>query len=125
MFSLGFSINQRVTRPPTAYETRWAGILPHIACVNEHCDALDLYDKKPTKNYAISDNGTTVKDRLLSDNDYIVTAELDATLCSVGPFISTMKGTERVTSSLILPMTHGILHATSKDVLVVKYMYIK
>ena len=34
-----------------------------------------------------------------------------------------MEATQRVTASLVLPMTNGLLHATSKDVPVVKYMY--
>jgi hypothetical protein len=117
-------VNQKVTRPPAASETRWAGILPQIAWVNEHCDVLDLYEKKPAKNCALSDDGTTFKDHLLTEYDHIIIAELDVALRPVGPFISTLEATERVTSSLVLPMTHGILHATSKDVPVVKYMYI-
>ena len=100
MFSLGSSINQRVTRPPAASETRWAGILPQIAWVNEHCDVLDLYDKKPAKNCAISDDGTTFKDHLLSKYDFIVIGELDAALRPVAPFISTMEATERVNHPL-------------------------
>ncbi len=76
------------------------------------------------KNFAISYDGTTFKNNLLSDYDSIVIAELDAALHHVGPFIFTMEATERVSSSLVLPVTHGILHATSKDVLVAKYMYI-
>jgi hypothetical protein len=35
-----------------------------------------------------------------------------------------MEVTQRGVSSLDLPMTHGILHATSKDDPVVKYMYL-
>ena len=117
-------MKQKVTRPPAASETRWAGILPQIAWVNEHCDVLDLYEKKPAKNCSLSDDGSTFKDHLLTEYDYIVVGELDAALRLVGPFISTMEATERVTSSLVLPMTHGILHATHKDVPVVKYMYL-
>ena len=50
-------------------------------------------------------------------------ADLDAVLRPVGPFISTMEATERVTSSLVIPMTLGIIHATCKDVLVQHYTY--
>ena len=92
--------------------------------MNEHCDVLDLYEKKLAKNCSLSDDGSTFKDHLLTEYDYIVIAELDAALRPVAPFISTMEATERVTSSLVLPMTHGILHATHKDVPVVKYRYL-
>jgi len=113
-----------VTRPPAASETRWAGILPQISWINENCDVLDLYEKKPAKNCCASDDGTTFKDHLLSEYDYKVIADLDAVLRPVGPFISTMEAKMRVTSSLVLPMTYGIIYATSKEAPVFKYMYI-
>ena len=124
MCALGGLIKQICTRPPAASQTRWAGILPQVAWLNEHADVIDLYDKKPAKNCCESDDGTTFKDHAINDYEWNIIAELDAAIRPVGPFISTMEATQRVTSSLVLPMTHGILHATSKDVPVVKYMYL-
>ena len=92
--------------------------------MNEHSDFLELYDKKPAKNCCESDDGTTFKDHAITDYEWKIIAELDAAIRPVGPFISTMEATQRVTSSLVLPMTHGILHATSKEVHVLKYNYL-
>ena len=122
--TLGALVKQICTRPPAASQTRWAGILPQVAWMNEHCDVLDLYDKKPAKNCCESDDGTTFKDHAIAEYEWSIIAELDAAIRPVGPFISTMEATQRVSSSLVLPMTHGILHATSKDVPVVKYVYL-
>jgi hypothetical protein len=91
--------------------------------MNEHSDVLELYDKKPAKNCCESDDGTTFKDHAIADYEWKIIAELDAAIRPVGPFISPMEATQRVTSSLVLPMTHGILHATSKEVPVLKYNY--
>ena len=124
MCALKALIKQIFTRPPASSETRWAGILPHIAWVNEHCDVLDLYDKTPANNCCESYNGTTFKDHAIAEYEWSIIAELDGAIRPGGPFSSSMEATHRVTSSLVLTMTHGILHATSKDVLVVKYMYL-
>jgi hypothetical protein len=92
--------------------------------MNAHCDVLDLYDTKPAKNSCESDDGTTFKDHAIAEYEWNIIAELDVAIRPVGPFIPNMEATQRVTSSLVMPMTHGILHATSKDVSVVNYMYL-
>ena len=43
-------------------------------------------------------------------------SELDAALRPFGPFIATVEACEKVTCSLVIPVTLAILHATSKDV---------
>ena len=86
---------------------------------------LTYMTKMPAKNCCESDDGTTFKDHFIAEYEWIIIAELDVAIRPVGPLISTMEATQRVTSSLVLPMTNGILHATSKDVHVVKYLYLK
>jgi len=49
--------------------------------------------------------------------------ELDGALRSVGPCIATMEASEKVTCSLVIPMTLPIIHATSKDVPILCYSY--
>jgi len=49
--------------------------------------------------------------------------ELDAAVRPVGPFIFTMEATQRVTSSLVLSMTSGLLRATNKLFHVLRLMY--
>ncbi len=67
---------------------------------------------------------TTFKDYLLYEYDCIIIAEMGVALRHVGLFISTMEATESVTSSLVLRITHGIRHATSKNVPDFKYVYL-
>ncbi len=55
--SLGSKADQVVTRPPAAAETKWAGLLPQIAWMNEFSSVLQLYKKDPAKNCAADDNG--------------------------------------------------------------------
>ena len=85
--------NQKVTKPPAASQTRWAGLLPQIAWMNEHRDALCAYERKPAMNTAILDDGTTFTDHTLVEHDWIMIANLDAVERPVGPFISTMEVT--------------------------------
>ena len=114
-----------MTRPPAASETRWAGILPQIAWINEHNDVLALYERKPAKGCVHLDDGTTFDNHVFTEYEWHSIGDLDAALRPCGPFISTMEATERVTCSLVLPMVHAILHATSPDVVVRRYnMYV-
>ena len=116
-------LDQKVTKPPAASETRWAGLLPQIAWMNEHHDVLRMYERKPAQNCAVLDDGSTFTDHNLQDYDWILIGDLDAVLRPVVPFISTMEATERVTVSLVIPMTLAIIHATSKEVPVQRYTY--
>jgi hypothetical protein len=50
-------------------------------------------------------------------------ADLDAVLRPVGPFISTLEATEKVTSSLVISMVLAILNATSETTHVLRYTY--
>ena len=116
-------MNQRVIRPPAAAATRWAGLLPQISWMNEHQDVLNMYVKNPATNCVASDDGTVAQDHVFDEYEWCMIGALDAVVRPVGPFISTMEATERVTSSLVLPMTNGLLHATSKSAPIVRYMY--
>ena len=82
-----------------------------------------MYEKKPATNCALLDDGTTFSDYIIADYDWIVIADLDAILRHVGPFISTMEATKRVTISLVIPMTLAIIHATSRSVPVQRYTH--
>ena len=119
----GLSLNQKVTKPPAAAETRWAGILPQVAWINENKDVLLLYEKRPAKNTAALDDGTTFSNHVLSDYEWMLVCDLDAVIRCVGPFIATMEATEKVTMSLVIPMTAAILHATNPSVPVTAYYY--
>ena len=123
MYKLGLKINQQVTRPPAASETRWAGILPQIAWVNEHHDVLLQYERKPAKGCVQNDDGTTFENHIFDEYDWIIVADLDAAVRPCGPFISTMEATERVTISLVIPMTLAIIHVTSTSVPVQRYTF--
>ncbi len=65
LYTMGFLIDQRVTRPPAAWATRWAGILLQIAWMNEHKDVLQMYVDKPATNFVASDDGTTLQGRII------------------------------------------------------------
>ena len=41
----------------------------------------------------------------------------------VGPFISTLEASEKVTSSLVIPLVMAILHTTSEATPVLRYTY--
>jgi len=62
---------------------------------------------------------------MLNEYAWNATCDLDAVLRPCSPLISTMESTNRVTSSLVLPMTYAVLHATSSDVPVQRYEYVK
>lgn len=123
MCELGKENEQNVTRPPAASETRWAGILPQIAWCNEHQSVLCLYKKDPAKNCVENEDGTTVDKYFFDDYDRLLIGDLDAVLRPVGPFISTMEATEKVTSSLVIPMVMAILHATNETTPVLRYAF--
>ena len=59
----------------------------------------------------------------MEECEWVIVSHLDAALRPVGPFIATMEASEKVTSSLVIPMTLAIIHATSKDVPVHCYSY--
>jgi hypothetical protein len=81
--------------------------------MNENHDVLLLYEKKPAKNTALLDDGTSFTNHVLSDYEWVVVCDLDVVIRLVCPFIATMEATERVTMLLVIPMTATILHATS------------
>jgi hypothetical protein len=91
--------------------------------MNEHRDVLEMYVDKPATNCVASDDGTTMQDHIIDEYEWCMIGELDAVVRPVGPFISTMEATERVTSSLVLLMTSGLLHATNKLVPVLRLVY--
>jgi hypothetical protein len=111
---MGLLIEQSVTMPPPAAATRWADLLPQTAWMKEHRNVLEMYVEKPATNCVASDDGTTMQDHVIDEYEWCIIGELDATVRPVGPFISTMEATERVISSLVLPMNFGLLHATNK-----------
>ena len=121
--SLGAQADQVVIRPPAAAETRWAGILPQIAWMNEFSSVLQLYKKNPAKNCVEIDGVETIEQNFLEEYDWVLVSQLDAALRPVGPFIATMEASEKVTSSLVIPMTLAIVHATSLEVPVQCYSY--
>ena len=112
-----------MTKPPAAAATRWAGMLPQISWCNENSDVLKKYRKDSAKDCALSDDGTTFTDHLLEEYDWLLIADLNAVLRPVAPFISTLEATEKVTSSLVIPMVMALLHATSESTPVLRYTY--
>ena len=112
-----------MTRPPAAADTRWAGLLPQIAWMNEFSSVLQLYRKNPAKNCVEIDGEEPIEKNFLEEYEWVVVSHLDAVLRPVGPFIATMEASEKVTSSLVIPMTLAIIHATSRDVPVQVYSY--
>jgi hypothetical protein len=112
-----------VTRLLATTETRWAGLLPQIAWINEFYSVLQLYKKNPAKNCVEIKGVETIDNIFFEEYDYIVVSYLNAALRPAGSFIATMEASEKGTSSLVIPMTLAILHATSKDVPVHCYSY--
>jgi len=82
-----------------------------------------LYKKNPAKNCFEIEGVETIEKKNLEEYDWIVVSHLDAALRPVGLFIATMEASEKATSSLVIPMTLAITHATSKDVPVHCYSY--
>jgi hypothetical protein len=83
-----------------------------------------MYKKNPANNCAADDNGDIYKEQeFLSEYEWAVVSELDGALRPVGPFISTMEASEKVTCSRVLPLTLAIIHATSKEVPILCYSY--
>ena len=92
--------------------------------MNEFSSVLQLYKKDPAKNCAADDNGEVYEAKeFLDEYEWIMVSQLDAALRPVGPFIATMEASEKVTCSLVIPMTLAIIHATSKDVPMLCYNY--
>ncbi len=60
---------------------------------------------------------------MLEEYDWLLIADLDAMLLPVGPFLSTLEATEKVTSSFVIPMVMAILNATSETTRVLRYTY--
>jgi hypothetical protein len=90
--------------------------------MNEFSSVLQLYKKGPAKNCAADDNGEVYEAKeFLNEYECIMVSQLDAALRPVGPFIATMEASEKVTCSLVIPMTLAIIHATSKDVPILCY----
>ena len=85
--------------------------------MNEFLSVLQLYKKDSAKNCAAEDNGEVYESKeFLDEYEWTLVSQLDAALRHVGPFIATMEASEKVTCSLVIPMTLAIIHATSKDV---------
>ena len=82
-----------------------------------------MYRKNPAKNCVDNEDGTSFENHLLEEYDWLLIADLDAVLRPVGPFISTLEATEKVTSSLVIPMVMAILNATSETTPVLRYTY--
>ena len=112
-----------MTKPPAAAATRWAGMLPRISWCYEHIDVLKKYRKDSVKDCAKLDDGTNFTDHLLDEYDWNLIGDLNAVLRLVAPFISTLEATEKVTSSLVIPMVMALLHATSEGTPVLRYTY--
>jgi len=73
-----------------------------------------MYRMNPAKNCVNNEDGLSFENHLLDEYDWLLIAELDAVIRSVGPFISTLEATEKVSFSLVIPMVIAILHATSE-----------
>jgi hypothetical protein len=69
------------------------------------------------------DDCTIFSDQKFSEYDWCMVGYLDVGLRPCCPFISTMEATERLTMSLVIPMTLAILHATSRHVQVEVFEY--
>jgi hypothetical protein len=121
---MGRQHGQNVIRPPAAVETRWAGSLPQIILCNEHITVCQMYRKNPAKNCVDNEDETAFENHLLEEYDWLLIADLDAMLCPIGRFISTLEATEKVTSSLVIPMVLAILNATNETTPVLRYSYI-
>ena len=92
--------------------------------MNEFSSVLQFYKTDPAKNCAADDNGEVYEAKeFLDEYEWIMVSQLDAALRPVGPFIATMEASEKVTCSLVIPMTLAIIHATSKDVPMLCYNY--
>ena len=92
--------------------------------MNEFSRILQLYKKNPAKNCVADVNGDVYEDQeFLNEYEWAIVSELDGALRPVGPFIATMEASEKVTCSLVIPMTLAIIHATSKDVPILCYSY--
>jgi hypothetical protein len=92
--------------------------------MNEFSSVLQVYKKNPAEICAADDNGDIYEEHeFLSEYEWAVVSELDGALRPVGPFIATLEASEKVTCSLVIPMTLAIIHATSKDVPILCYSY--
>lgn len=100
-------------------QTRWAGFLPVCAWVNEFKSAIQVYDSAPPEGCVQNEDGSAYRDHSLEDGEWIDVGHLDAVLRPIGPFISTMEATKKVTVSLVLPMVGLLMKALDKDTPVV------
>ena len=92
--------------------------------MNEFSSVLQVYKTDQAKNCAADNNGEVYESKeFLDEYEWTLVSQLDAAIRLVGPFIATMEASEKVTCSLVIPMTLAILHATSKDVPILCYSY--
>ena len=70
--------------------------------------------KNPAKNCVEIEDVETIENNILDEYNWVVVSHLDAALRPVGLFIATMEASEKLTSSLVIPMTLAILHAKEK-----------
>jgi hypothetical protein len=89
--------------------------------MNENHDDPFLYEKKPSKNTALRDDGKSFSNHVLSDYEWVVVCDLDSFIRHVGPFIDTVEENKRVNMPFVIPMTTKILHASSSFVHVTLY----
>ncbi len=92
--------------------------------MNEFSSFLQLYKKHPAHIFVADVNGDIYEQHEFFD-DYVCTIVSDfcGAFCPVGPFIATMEASEKVTCSLVIPMTLAIIHVTSKEVPILCYSY--
>lgn len=98
-------------RPPMGAATRWAGFLPMVEWVNEFKAGILSYNVSPAQNTVANDDGSEYKEHLMEDYEWVEVAQMDGVLRPVGPFISTLEATKKITISLVLPMVGLLMKA--------------
>ncbi len=91
--------------------------------MNEFLSIRQLYRKDPAKNCLENDDGETIDKHFLDEYEWIIVSQLYDDLRPVGPIIATMEASEKVTSSLVIPMIFAIIHDCSKEVSLLCYSY--
>ena len=79
--------------------------------MNELKAGILSYDVSPAQNTVANDDGSEYKEHLMEDYEWVEVAQMDGVLRPVGPFISTLEATKKITISLVLPMVGLLMKA--------------
>ena len=83
--------------------------------MNEFSSVLQVYKTDQAKNCAADNNGEVYESKeFLDEYEWTLVSQLDAAIRLVGPFIATMEASEKVTCSLVIPMTLAIFMLQAK-----------